>query len=70
VIARVKERLAGSKQATQKFVGERFNLGYIISEREVRKHYQIKISNRFAALLKNIPDSKDIIGLGKTLQRI
>jgi hypothetical protein len=43
------ERLAVSKQASQKFDAERFNLRQL-SEMEVRKQYQIKISIRFAAL--------------------
>jgi len=41
--------LAVSKQETQKFVGERFNLRKL-DELAVRKQYQIEISNRFAAL--------------------
>jgi hypothetical protein len=49
VIAKVKERLAVSKQAAKKFDVERFNLKKI-SELEFRKQYQIKNSNRFAAL--------------------
>ena len=44
-----KERLAVSKQAAQKFYVERFNLRKP-NELEVRKPYQIEISNRFAAL--------------------
>ena len=50
--------MAVSKQAAQKFGGERFNLRKL-KELEVRKQYQIEISNRFAAL-KNLHDSKDI----------
>jgi len=41
--------LAVSKQTAQKFVGERFNLKKL-NELEVRKQYQIEVSNRFAAL--------------------
>jgi hypothetical protein len=44
--------LAVSKQTAQKFDVERFNLKKL-SEVEVRKQYQIKISHRFAAL-KNL----------------
>jgi hypothetical protein len=40
------------------FVVERFNLKNL-SELEFRKHYHIKISNRFAAL-ENLSDSMDI----------
>jgi hypothetical protein len=49
VVAEISKRLAVSKQAAQKFDVERFNPGKF-SEREVRKRYHIKISNRFAGL--------------------
>ena len=58
VVAEVRERLAVSKQAAQKFDKERFNLRKL-SELEVRKQYQIEITNRFAAL-ENLNDSEDI----------
>jgi hypothetical protein len=58
VVAIVRERLAVSKQAAQKFDEERFNLKKL-SELEVRKQYQIKISSRFAAL-ENLNVSEDI----------
>ena len=45
VIAKVTERMAVSKQTTQKFEGERFNLRKL-NELEVRKRYHIKISKR------------------------
>jgi len=45
----VRERLAVSKQAAQKFHGERFNLRKV-NDLEIRKQYQIEISNRLAAL--------------------
>ena len=41
--------MAVSKQAAQSFDGERFNLRKL-NELEVRKQYQIEITNRFAAL--------------------
>jgi len=44
MVANVRERLAVSKQAVQKFDIERFSLRKL----EVRKQYQINISNRFA----------------------
>ena len=47
-----------SKQAAQKFDVERFNLRKL-SELQVRKQYQIKISNRFAAL-DTLNDREDI----------
>jgi hypothetical protein len=49
VVAKVRERLAVSKQAAQKFERGRFNLRNL-NELEVRKQYQIEITNRFAAL--------------------
>ena len=49
VVVNVRERLAVSKEAAQKFDGERFNLRQL-HEPEVRKQYQIKITNKFAAL--------------------
>jgi len=58
VVAKVRERLAVSKQATQKSDVERCNLRKL-NELEVRKQYQIKILNRFAAL-ENLSDSEDI----------
>jgi len=50
--------LAISKQAVQKFYGERFNLRKP-NELEVRKQYQIEISNKFAAF-ENLSDSECI----------
>jgi hypothetical protein len=58
VDAKVRERLAVSKHVTQMFDVKRFNLTQL-SELEVRKEYQIKISNRFAAF-ENLNDSQDI----------
>jgi 50S ribosomal subunit-associated GTPase HflX len=49
--------LAVSQQAAQKFDVERFNLRKL-SELEVTEQYQVKVSNRFAAL-ENLNDSKD-----------
>jgi len=45
-------------QAAQKFDGEKFNLRKL-NELEVRKYYQIEITNRFAAL-ENSSDDEDI----------
>jgi hypothetical protein len=58
VVAKVRERLAVIKQAAQRFGTARFNLKKL-SELEVRKQYQIKISNRFAAL-ENLNVCEDI----------
>ena len=49
VVAKVRERLAVSKQTAQKLDGERFNLRKL-KDLEVKKQYQIEITNRFAAL--------------------
>ena len=54
-VAKVRERMAVSKQATQKFHVEIFNLRKL-NKLEVSKQYQTEISNRFAAL-ENINDS-------------
>jgi len=58
VVAKVRERLAVREQAAQKFDGERFNLRKL-NEREVRKQYEIEITNKFAAL-ENLNDNEDI----------
>jgi len=60
VVAKVREILALSKQAAQKFDVEISKLRKL-NELEVREQYQIKISNRFAAL-ENLSDSVDIHG--------
>jgi len=67
VVAKIRERLAVNKQAAQKSDGEKFNLRKL-NELEVRKQYQIEITNRFA-VLENLSDGEDI-GLGRTLKRI
>jgi len=46
---------------------ERFNLGKL-SELEARKQYQIKISNRFAAV-ENLNDSEDINRVWKNIKK-
>ena len=58
MIAEIRERLAVSKQAAQKFDLERFILRKL-NELEVMKQYQIEITNSFAAL-ENLSDSDDI----------
>ena len=68
MIAKVKERLAVSKQAAQNLDGERFNTRKL-NELEVGKQYQIEISNRSAAV-ENLTDGEDIIGFGRTLKSI
>ena len=58
VVAKVTGRLAVSKQTAQTFNGERFYLSQP-NELEVRKRYQIEITNRFASL-ENLTDVQDI----------
>ena len=58
VIAKVREKLAVGKQATQRFDRQRFNLRKL-NEPEFREQYQIQITNRFAAL-ENLSDDEDI----------
>jgi hypothetical protein len=58
VVENGKERLAVTKQALQKFDGERFNLRKL-DDLEVRKQYRIEVTNRFAAL-ENVSDDEDI----------
>ena len=58
VIAKVKQRLAVGKQAAQRFQKPRFNLRKL-NESKVREHYQIEITNRFAAL-ENVKDEEDV----------
>ena len=58
MVVNAREILAGSKQAVQRFDGERFNLRKL-NELEVRKQYQTEITNRFAAL-ENLSDDEDI----------
>ena len=58
VVAKVRERLVVNKQAAQKFDREKFNLRKL-NELEVRKQYQINITNRFAAL-ENLSDDEDL----------
>ena len=50
MVAEVRGMLAVSTQAAQKYDGERLNLRKL-NELEVRKQYQIVITNRFGALV-------------------
>jgi hypothetical protein len=58
VVAKLRERLAVSKQTAQNLDGERFNLTKL-NELEVKKKYQIEITNRFAAL-ENLNVDEDV----------
>ena len=66
-LQKVRERLAVSKQATQKFHVERFNLRKL-NKLEVSKQYQTEISNRFAAL-ENINDSEGMNRAWENIKR-
>ena len=68
VVAKVRERLAVSKQAAQKFHAERFNLK-MLNALGVWKQYQIKISKMLAAL-ENLNDREDINPLNPQLNPI
>jgi hypothetical protein len=57
-IAKVRERLAVGKQAAQRVDRERFNLSKL-NDLEVRKQYQIGITNRFA-VLENLKEDEDV----------
>jgi hypothetical protein len=58
VVVEVRERLEVCKQTAQAFVGERSNLSGV-SEMRVRKQYQFRITNRFAAL-ENLSGNQNI----------
>jgi glycine betaine/choline ABC-type transport system substrate-binding protein len=60
VVAKVRERLAMSKQAAQKIDTKRFNVKKL-NEGDVKEQYQVTIRNKFAAL-ENLEDSGDING--------
>jgi len=57
VVAKVRVRLAVSIQAAENFDGERFNVRKL-NELEVRKHYQMDITNRYEAM-GNLWDDED-----------
>ena len=63
MVAKVRERLAVRKQIAQNSDGVRFNLRKI-NDLEVRKQYQIEITNRFAALVNLREDEHINRGLG------
>jgi hypothetical protein len=66
VVSKFRKILAASKQAAQKFVGEKCTLRKP-NDLEVRRYYQIKFSNKLAALEK-LNDSEDINMAWKTLK--
>jgi hypothetical protein len=64
VVAKVRQRLSVSKRAAQKFDIERFNLKKL-NDVEVKEQYQVRISNRSAALENLDYDDDDDGGKGK-----
>ena len=58
VVAKLRERSAVSKQAAQKFQGERFNLRKL-KEPEFKEKFQIEITNRFVTL-ENLNVDEDV----------
>ena len=66
VVAKLRERLAVRKQATNTSDGGRFNLRKP-NDLEVRKQYQIEITNRLAAL-ENVSEKEDINRAWKSIK--
>jgi hypothetical protein len=66
VVAKVRERLAVSKQTMHRFLMERFNLKKL-NEVEGKEQYRVEISNRFAAL-ENIDTEVDINRASETIR--
>ena len=58
VIAKVRERLEVGKQAAQRLDRHKFNLSKL-NKLEVRKEYQVEITNRFEAL-ENLNEDEDV----------
>ena len=67
MVSKFRERFVLSKQAAQKCDGERFNLRKL-NELQVRKQYQIQITNRFAGL-ENLSDCEDIDRAWENIQK-
>jgi hypothetical protein len=65
-VEKVRDRLAVSKQTTQEFDMETFNLKKL-NEVEGKEHYQVEISNRFTAL-ENLDDDVDINRAWETIR--
>jgi hypothetical protein len=57
MVEKVRERLSGSKRAAQNFDMDRFNLK--LNDVEDEERYEVKISNRFAAI-ENLDGDVDI----------
>jgi hypothetical protein len=68
VAAKLRERLLVSKRVAQKFDMQRFDLRKL-NNAEVKEQYQVKITNRFAAL-ENFDDKVDMKEPGEILEKI
>jgi hypothetical protein len=66
VVAKVRERLAVSKQTTHRFHLETFSLKKL-NEVECKEQYRVEISNRFAAL-ENLDIEVDINRISETVR--
>jgi hypothetical protein len=66
VVAKVRERLAVSKQTTHRVHTERFSLKKL-NEEEVKEQYRVNISKRFAAL-ENLDVEVDINRAWETIR--
>jgi hypothetical protein len=58
VVAKLRERLSVSKRGAQKFDMQRFDLRKL-NDAEFKEQYQVKITNRFAAL-ENFGENVDM----------
>jgi len=58
VVAKVRGKLAGNKQAAQRFDGERFNIRKL-NQSEFTKQYQTEITKWFT-VLENLSNDKNI----------
>jgi hypothetical protein len=68
VVVKLREGIAVSKQARQKFDLERFDLKKF-NDLEVKEKYQVEISKRFAAS-ESLDESFDINSAWKVLEKI
>jgi hypothetical protein len=66
IVAKVRERLAVSKQIVKMMDVKRFNIKQL-NEEEVKEQYQITIKNKFAAL-ENLDDNGDINRAWETIR--
>jgi hypothetical protein len=67
VAEKLRERLSVSKRVAQKFDMQRFDLRKL-NDAEVKEQYQVKITNRFAAL-ENVDDNVDMNKAWENIKR-